>query len=78
MGRKISNGRALYLIKKDEELRQMQRDGKNLPKSKRHNRHLKAHEKRESFIGRIRDRILRDDGKMPLHLKEKKEEKDGV
>ena len=74
MGRKISNERALYLIKKEEKLKQMQREGKVLPKSKRHGRHLKAHEKRESFIQGIKGRILKMGGKMPKHLKE--EEKD--
>ena len=67
---RISKERARQLSAKDQELRQMQKEGKTLPKSRRQKKYELARKKQDGFLWRLKDRIIKNKGKMPKHLKE--------
>ena len=70
MSHRISKEKARQLSVKDQELRQMQKEGKVLPKSRRQKKYELMRKRQDGFIWRLKDRIKRTEGKMPDHLKE--------
>lgn len=70
MSHRISKERAILLSDKEQELRQMQKEGKQLPKSRRQKKYELARKKQDGFLWRLKARIRDTSGEMPDHLKE--------
>lgn len=71
MSHRITKERARILTKRELELRQMQRDGKPLPKSRRQKKYELMRKRQDGFLWRLKDRIKQTGGKLPEHLKDK-------
>jgi len=70
MSHRISLERAEMLYKKEQELKQMQKEGKPLPKSRRQKKYELMRKKQDGFLWRLKDRIKATGGELPEHLKE--------
>lgn len=71
MSHRISKERARQLSAKEQELIQMQKEGKALPRSdRRHKKYIVARKRQDGFLWRLMERIRQTDGEMPEHLKE--------
>lgn len=70
MSHRISKERARQLSAKEQELIQMQREGKPLPNSRRQKKYESARKRQDGFLWRLMERIRQTDGEMPEHLKE--------
>ena len=69
MSKRISREKANELYEKDMMLRDMQRQGITLPKSRRRKKYEMMCKRQNNFIDRLINRIKRNDGKLPDHLK---------
>lgn len=70
MSHRISKERARQLSAKEQELRQIRKEGKPLPKSHTQKKYESARKKQDGFLWRLKNRLLEHGHELPEHLKE--------
>lgn len=70
MSHNISMKRAKMLYDKEMELRELQRQNKPLPESRRQKKYEAMRLRQDGKLWRMKDRIFRTGGRLPEHLED--------
>ena len=70
MAHNISMKRAEMLYEKEMELRELQKQNKPLPQSRRQKKYEATRKRQDGRLWRIKDRILSTGGSLPKHFEE--------
>lgn len=75
MSHKISISRANRLYDKEMKLREIQKQNKPLPTSRRQKKYIAMRLRQDGKLWKIKDRIFKTGGRLPEHLEDKDENK---